>query len=219
MDALAQTGVRGEPAAVAAAEQLLLQVGGRAMWQRRTLVVEERGYLPSGETAELRIWRDFAANARLIERRTPTQTFREWVAPGEGWASRNGELRQMAAGEHAAELQGILQEPYHVYHRIARNDPALRVELRDAGASLYVFDTEERLLCWFRLARDGALRGWGNFFDGAVNEHYYGPLIDMGDANLPRWGAAADGGFRFEYSGAHLLNSPLVEPAYDAPFR
>ena len=211
--------VRGEPAAIATAESILQQVGGREAWRHRTLEVLETVYLPNGETGQLRIWRDFESGSRLFERRTPTGTFREWVAPGEGWITRNGAHQPMPASELAAERYGMPQEPYAVYHRLARNDPALRFELRENGASLFVFDGEERLLCWFRLAPNGVLRGWGNFFDGRINEHYYGPLDDVGDANLPRFGAAANGTFRFEYHEGRLSNAPLTEPAPDAAFR
>ena len=57
----------------------------------------------------------------------------------------------MSAEQLAAELQGLRQEPYAIYHRIAIGDSRLRVELRDGGA-LYFFDGDERLLCWFQLA-------------------------------------------------------------------
>jgi hypothetical protein len=128
------------------------------------------------------------------------------VAPDGGWSERNGVRTEMPATELAAELYGLRQEPYFIYHRLATAPSELRVELRDEGASLFVFDKDERLLCWFRLAKNGTMRGWGNFYDGAINENYYGPVADMGDANLPRWGAAANGGFRFEYVRAKLYD-------------
>lgn len=213
LPAQAQTRLRGEPAALAAAERLLEQAGGRDAWRRQTFFVVERGYLRSGEVAELRISRDFVAGSRLIERRTLREAVHEWVSPYGGWVTRNGERQVMGPEELAIELQGLSQEPYSVYHRIALNDGSLRLELRDAGASLYVYEGDARLLCWFRIAPNGTLRGWGNFYDGAINEHFYGPLADMGDANLPRWGAAIDGGFRFEYVSARLGDTPLREPA------
>ncbi len=197
---------RGDAAAVAAAERLLEQAGGADAWRKGTFEVAERAFLRSGETAELRIVRDFRKMTRLIERRSPSTTFKEWVAPDGGWSERNGARAEMPASELAAELYGLKQEPYFIYHRLATAPSELRVELRDEGASLFVFDKDERLLCWFRLAQNGTMRGWGNFYDGAINEHYYGPVADMGDANLPRWGAAANGGFRFEYVRARLYD-------------
>jgi hypothetical protein len=204
---------RGDAAAMRAAQRLLEDAGGREVWSRRTFEVAERAYLRSGEVAELRIVRDFRRRARLIERRTPSQIFREWVAPEGGWVERDGVRTPMSASELATELYGARQEPYMIYHLLATSPEQLRVELRDEGASLFVYDTDERLLSWFRLAANGSLRGWGCFFDGAINEHYYGPIADMGDAHLPRWGAAANGGFRFEYVSGRLRDHALVEPA------
>jgi hypothetical protein len=197
---------RGDAAAVAAAGRVLEQAGGAEAWRKGTFEATERVFLRSGETADLRIVRDFKKMTRQIERRSPSTTFKEWVAPGGGWSERNGTRTEMPATELAAELYGLKQEPYFIYHRLATVPSELRVELRDDGASLFVFDKDERLLCWFRLAQNGTMRGWGNFYDGAINEHYYGPVADMGDANLPRWGAAANGGFRFEYLRAKLTD-------------
>lgn len=186
------------------------------MWRRRTFSVEERGYFASGEVAEMNISRDFEGNARWIERISPSLTFREWVSPRSGWVEWNGERRIMDATELASELYGLRQEPYTIYHRIALRDPALRFELRDNGVMLMVYDGDERVLCWFRRAANGRLRGWGNFYDGAINEHYYGPTADMGDADLPRWGSSIDGRFRFEYVSARLRDTPLREPVLEA---
>jgi hypothetical protein len=204
---------RGDAGAVRAAQRLLEDAGGREAWSRRIFEVEERAYLRSGEVAELRIVRDFRRRSRLIKRRTPSQVFREWVAPDGGWVERDGVRTPMTASELAAELYGARQEPYMIYHMLATSPEQLRVALRDEGASLFVYDSDERLLSWFRLAANGSLRGWGNFFDGAINEHYYGPIVDMGDAHLPRWGAAANGGFRFEYVSGRLRDYALVEPS------
>lgn len=166
----------------------------------------------SGDVAALRIERDFTQGARRLESTTPTRHSVEWVSPQGGWIEENGVRRAMAAEELAAELQGLRQEPYAIYHRFAHNDSALRVELRSNNTAIYVYDTGERLLCWFNIAGNGDLLGWGNFYDGAINQHYYGPVADMGDANLPRWGSASTGAFRFEYVSATLTNAPLQEP-------
>lgn len=210
-------GIRGEAAAVAAAERLLESVGGRQAWRARNFTVEERGFLRSGEVAQLRISRDLERGARRFESVTPTTTIMEWAAPEGGWVMNNGKVTAMPAAELAAELQGLKQEPYSIYHRLARNDEALRVELREQGAMLMVFDRDERVLCWFQLDPRGGLMGWGNFYDGRINQHYYGPLADMGDANLPKWGVASTGTFRFEYISARLTDEPVAEPSRTPP--
>lgn len=204
-------GIRGTAEAVAAAERLLEQAGGAEAWRKPVFEVRERGYPASGKVAELRITRDLARPARRLESRTPDRTIVEWISPDGGWTRRDGQELPMSAEELAAELQGLRQEPYAIYHRLARRDPRLRAELRDGGA-LYFFDGDERLLCWFQLAPNGALLGWGNFYDGAINQHWYGPVTDMGDVPLPRFGVAANGSFRFEYLGATLTEGPLATP-------
>jgi hypothetical protein len=204
--------VRGETVAVAAAERLLATVGGRDDWRSaRTFYVEERVYLRSGEVAELKIWRDLQTGARRLERTTPGSSFKEWLAAGEGWDSRDGQRRDLPPEELAMERRGLLQEPYAVYRRLAVQDPRLRVELRDPH-SLYVFDGDEHLLCWFLLNDRGALVSWANVYNGAINQHFYGPIVDVGDANLPKWGASPTG-FRFEYVAAKFLAEPPTPPS------
>ncbi|MGE0595855.1 MAG: hypothetical protein AB7P07_05800 [Hyphomonadaceae bacterium] len=204
--------VRGEPDALAAAARLLEQAGGAEAWRATRFEALERGYLANGEVAEVHIVRDFATQSRRFQLTTETQRVLEWVTPEGGWAQENGERRAMSREEHAIEWQGIQQEPYAIYHRLANQDQRLRVSLADSGRRLMIYDEAERVLCWFVLAPNGRLRNWGNFYNGRINEHYYGPMDDMGDVNLPRWGASTDGGWRFEYVSAELDNAPLLEP-------
>ncbi|MGH8251501.1 MAG: hypothetical protein ACREVI_12530 [Steroidobacteraceae bacterium] len=111
----------------------------------------------------------------------------------------------------AADLQGLRQEPYSIYHRLARRDPALRVELRNES-DLYVYDRDERLLAWFQVSPNGKLLGWGNFYDGTVNQHYYGPLVEFDGVRLPKFGATANGSYRFEYLSARFADQALADP-------
>ncbi len=203
--------IRGEDKAVAAAEQLLERVGGRERWATaRSLHVQERVFLRSGEVAQLQIWRDFETGARRMERVTASGRFAEWLSAAGGWETRNGATIALAPEALALELQGLRQEPYAVYSRLARKDPTLRVELR--GGDLYVYDHGEHLLCWFLLDGSGAPVSWGNFWNGRINQHYYGPLGDMGDANLPKWGVSTTGDFRFEYVSARLGGEAVSRP-------
>lgn len=205
--------IRGNEASVLAAEQMLEHVGGREAWANaRTFYVEERAFLPSGDVAELKIWRDLQNGNRRLERSAGNSRFSEWLSANEGFELRNGAIRQLSSEELAQELQGLRQEPYAIYRRLARRDPEIRVQLRDDG-SLHVYDGEERLLCWFLLDGKGAPRSWGNFWNGSINQHYYGPLADMGDANLPKWGVSTTGTFRFEYVRALLDDQPVEPPA------
>lgn len=210
--AQSRTGVRGDEKAVSAAQRVLENAGGAAPWSKRMFSVKERAYLRNGEVAELEIARDFETGSRLLIRKSNTVSFTEWVSQGEGWVVRNGVRRAMSIAEHAAERYGLAQEPYAVYHRLAKGDAGLRAELRSDGALLYVYDQNERLLCWFNLDGAGKVYGWGNFFDGSINQHFYGPYGEFGGGQLPKWGSANDGRFRFEYLSAKFSDSPLTEP-------
>ena len=203
--------VRGDAAAVAASERLLAAVGGREAWaDGRTFYVEERVFLRSGEVATLKIWRDMVSGARRLERITPSASFKEWLGPDGGYDSRNSVVRRMPADELALERRGLMQEPYAIYRRLALRDPAIRVELRDP-TTLFVYDDDGQVLCWFLLDQRGALVSWANFYDGAINQHFYGPMVDVGDANLPKWGASPTG-FRFEYVSARFLPEAVTQP-------
>ncbi len=216
--AIASTGspgfaqIRGDSAAIAAAERLLEHAGGRPAWATaRTFYVEQRSFLRSGEVAEQKVWRDFETGNRKIERAWPGGSYAEWLSAGGGHEVRNGTRMDYSPEELAIERQGLKQEPYAIYRRLALRDPALRVQLRDES-SLYVYDRDEHLLCWFLIDGKGAATSWGNFWNGSVNQHYYGPVTDMGDANLPKWGVAATGTYRFEYLRARLHNDPVQPP-------
>jgi len=204
-------GIRGTEEAVSAARQLVEQAGGAQAWRLRTFTVSEKIYPASGNTAEIRIARDFERRARLLVAVTASGTRTEWVSPEGGWVRRNDATTVMAPEQLAVELQGLAQEPYAIYNRIARDDAELRVELRD-GSNLFVFDGDERLLCWFQRAPNGTLLGWGNFYDGAINQHHYGPVVPLGAARLPKFGATASGSYRFEYLSAAFSAAPLEDP-------
>jgi hypothetical protein len=206
-------GIRGDAAAVAMAETLLESVGGRDAWRNRTLIVEERGFPRSGEITRLKISRDFQRGARVLENNTSTVETIEWLSPGGGWISRNGKVTPLTSEALALELRGLKQEPYAIYHRLARRDPGLRVQFRPDSSTLFAYDNDESVLCWFLLDAKGGLIGWGNFYNGNINQHYYGPLINLGDAAMPKWGAASNGSFRFEYVSADLVDTPLAEPS------
>lgn len=204
---------RGDAAAIAAAETLLERAGGRDAWaNRRTFYTEQRSFLSSGGVAEVREWRDLETGNRRIERVSPTGRYTEWLSAEGGYEVRDGVVRALPPEELAIDRQGLRQEPYAIYRRLAKRDPALRLELRDSNA-LYVYDQGEQLLCWFLIDRQGGLMSWGNFWNGGINQHYYGPTADMGDANLPKWGVSTTGTYRFEYVLARMEDKAAEPPA------
>jgi hypothetical protein len=212
MPAAVAAQIRGTVEATSAAEALLNQAGGRDVWTNaRTFYVEERVYLQSGDTAKLRIWRDLETGNRRLERSSAASSYVEWLSADGGFDVRDGKVNEYSPEDLAIELQGLRQEPYAVYRRLANGDPTLRVDLRNKN-TLFVYDGEERLLCWFLLDGKGGNLSWGNFWNGNINQHYYGPIVDMGDANLPRWGVSTTGNFRFEYVLAKLIDETVKVP-------
>jgi hypothetical protein len=204
---------QGDGAAVAQAERLLTFVGG-ARWAARTLVVHETGYLRSGVVAKMVISRDFAAGARVITMvRDDGQTRTEVLSNALAWETRDGATTRLTGAQLQSELQGLAQEPYAIYHRLARGGDGLRVVLAENGRKLEVHAVGGNQLCWFDLDGKGAPIGWGNIFDGRTVQHYYGPYAAMGGAAFPKWGAAFDGSFRFEYTGAQFSDATLQLPA------
>lgn len=213
-DAGAQpSGLRGDAEAVAAARRMVERAGGAELWRSRTFELVERGYLNNGEILDMRITYDFTRGARRIESTSSTGGATvEWLAPDSGWFERDGAVTRSSTSELAINVRAIQQEPYPIYHRIARNDRRLRVELRNNGSALYVFDEDERLLCWFGLWPSGQARSWANFYNGVVNQQFYGPSGRVGAAVLPLWGVQQDGSFRFEHLDANFSNAPLAAP-------
>jgi hypothetical protein len=206
--------LRGEPAAISAAERILEIAGGRDVWSRHVLATEQNLYLRTGETGKLRIWRDLHSGIRRFERLTESGHLIEILSPNGGWRSVNGVVEAMSVHELAVGLQGLKQEPYTLYHRIAKRDPALRFELRDNGLTLMVFDGDERVLSWFSLDSKQGVVGWGSHYNGNVNQHYYGPIERMGNVRLPKFGVASNGAFRFEYTKGEMLNTPVELPDF-----
>jgi hypothetical protein len=207
-----EAGFRGEPEAVARASALLEQVGGRSRWAAaRTFYAKENAYLRSGEMAIVEVWRDFETSTRLFRLRTPSRNIEEVAGVSAGWERRDGKTRLWPQAELADERQGLLQEPYFIYHRLAKGDPTLRVALEESN-KLNVYDGADKLLCWFVLDDQNNPMSWGNRYKGAVNQHWYGPLHQVGPIRLPKWGAASDGRWRFEYVDASLNAKELALP-------
>lgn len=208
----AEGGIRGDPEAVSRANALLEQVGGRSRWAAaRTFYAKEHAYLRSGEVATVEVWRDFEMITRRFILRSPSRLIEEVTGVSSGWEQRDGKIRVWSDTELADETQGLVQEPYFVYHRLARGDQALRVALEDTN-KLNVYDAAGKLLCWFVLDDQNNPMSWGNVYKGVVNQHWYGPLHRVGPVRLPKWGSASDGRWRFEYLTASLGKDELVLP-------
>jgi hypothetical protein len=194
------------------ADRLVASLGGRAVWAAaRTLYVRESAYPPSiAGPVTVEIWRDLQAPAyRSILRGSGIQRelhFSEQV----GWRVRDGVRTTLSAQELAEEIADWRTEPYVLYHRLARRDSTLRLVMRSPNR-LDVFDNSgSDIIGWFVADSAGALLLWGNYYQGQISEHVYGPLRPLGRFRMPAWGAATDGSWRFEYVEIRASPEPLI---------
>ncbi len=201
--------LRGEQAAIVAASKLLHNVGGRDVWRMQSLVVYEKAFLRSGKEVDLKITRNLARTTRKIESRTAGTLNIEVIGEMQGCTWTQGEFEEIPKEAFDIERQGLQQSPYYIYHRLAMEDPEIRVVLVEDGNRLNIFENEDRLLCWFLIDGLGQQYSWGNIFNGKVNQHFYGPYKQLGESRFPTWGTSMDGRFRFEYIMAEFSGQPL----------
>ena len=208
----------GTPEALAAADRLVEQVGGREVWARaRSLrVVERVHHSQYGGPIRAEYSRDLVRPARHARLEGPgLQREDAWDATS-GWAVRDGVVSDLAPDRLSAEVAGWAQEPYRVYRLLATRDPGVRVSLAD-GNRLVVHYADGRTLCWFVLDSSGAPMKWGNVWDGRINEAIYGPLTQFGALRMPAWGTSVDASWRFEYVEASVSDAPLTLPPRPSP--
>jgi hypothetical protein len=198
----------GDPWRVA--DRMIETLGGRQRWASvRWLYVKETVY-PAGIEGPVsaEFWRDLEQpNYRSVIVGPSLTIETRWSQDG-GFVIRNGERREMSAEVLQQEIDGSRNDPYHIYHRLARRDPPLHLVLEN-DTRLNVFEGEGGpLLCWFVVDASGAPLRWGNYFDGEVNEHVYGPLRELGEFTMPAWGTSTTGSWRFEYEEARVTSGP-----------
>ncbi|NAY92589.1 hypothetical protein GTQ34_11735 [Muricauda sp. JGD-17] len=202
---IALVDVSGEDEAVAAASKILHNAGGKQVWSKKIFIVYEKAFLRNGTEANLKIIRDLDSTTRRIESRTDTSSYIEYIGVENGCTVREGNHEEMEMDVLQMERQGLKQSPYYIYHRLAKGDPHIRVELTEDQNRLNIYD-RGKLLCWFLVDANGKQYSWGNYYNGKLNQHYYGPYKKLGDAILPSWGTSMDGGFRFEYLVSEFLD-------------
>lgn len=207
------TNLQGTQASLAQTAKLIEAVGGADVWsESRSFMVRERAFLTNGETAELVIQRNLDDVTRWIRLESETYEYEEVIEREFGWRGRDGNFDSYTTQELDDERIGLEQSPYYIYHRLAKGDPELRVDWIEDDRRLNIFEGEERLLCWFFLDARGHPISWANIYKGRENRHNYGPLIDFGDANFPKWGASMDASWRFEYLEADFSDEPVAFP-------
>lgn len=83
-----------------------------------------------------------------------------------------------------------------MYHRLAKEDPSIRLE-KNEDNSFTAFDEKVvRRLGTFWINADGEMYRWCH---DDCTEYVYGPHKDFGDISFPDWGSQVDGSWSFYY--------------------
>ena len=195
----AKAEMKGDAEAIALADQLVESIGGRALWSKiRSLHVFEQSRSPRGDGIVGEFWRDLQ-----VPRERYTLTNRDglkiefWWDDRGVWQLLNGEQNNDLPADLHAEVTAYWQgEIYVMYHRLAKEDPALRLDKNDDN-SFTVFDEKlDRRLGTFWVNGDGDLYRWRHD-DGT--EYIYGPHRQFGEISFPDWGSQVDGSWSFYY--------------------
>jgi hypothetical protein len=199
-----------DPEAIRKADLLIERLGGHKIWaEAKHLYTKEKisRININGEfTGEF--WRSYTKPAYIEKLKGSTIDFEELRNVDSGWSINKGVITKMEAEDLFEEWKGSQQEPYRIYHRIARKDSNLVIKL--VGESrLDFYERNGRKLCWILIDKSNAPVSWGNIYRSRLNQHNYGPLKQFGNIYMPTWGVSIDAVFRFEYTDIKLLNEEL----------
>lgn len=183
------------------ADRLLESLGGKELWaSTKVLYIKELAFPSSLKDSVIaEFWRDLEKpKYRSLIRGSNLERETVWSKDG-GWVVKNGVRTQMTKETVAEEVLNWYQEPYVMYHKLAIRDPSLQLVLKhEKRLEIYSMDGK-RILCWFEMDANGGLLLWGNYYQGEVSEHVYGPGRQIGAFRMPSWGTATNGSWRFEY--------------------
>jgi len=212
----ARAEMKGDEEAIALADQLVESIGGKELWsQIRSLHVFEKSRSPRGDGIVGEFWRDLQ-----VPRERYTLTNRDglkvefWWDDRGVWQILNGEQNEDLPANLHAEVTAYWQgEIYVMFHRLAKEDSALRLDKNDDN-SFTAFDEKlDRRLGTFWVNEDGDLYRWRHD-DGT--EYIYGPHRQFGEISFPDWGSQVDGSWSFYYIEVRWsTEEPQV--SYDAP--
>ena len=208
--------LKGDPEAVALADQMIESIGGKELWSEiRTLYVVEKSRSLRGDGIIGEFWRDLqhARESYTLRNRKELEVKFWWDHRGV-WQTIDGKLNSDLPANLHDEVQAYWQgEIYVMYYRLASDDSSIRLK-KNEDNSFTAFDEKlSRRLGTFWLNDDGHLYRWRHD-DGT--EYIYGPHRQFGDISFPDWGTQVDGSWSFYYTEVRWSkNEPPV--SFDPP--
>ena len=192
--------LKGDEAAIEMAAEMIESIGGKALWSKiRTLYVVEKSRSLKGDGIIGEFWRDLQRPREwytLNNRRG--MVVRTWWDDKGIWQTLNGKQnRKLPAGLHQEVMAYWQGEIYVMYHRLARGDDSLRLQVQGDNAFTAYDEGLQRELGTFWINDDGQLYRWRHE-DGT--EYIYGPHRSFGEISFPDWGTQVDGSWSFYYT-------------------
>ena len=207
--------LRGDPRAVALASRMVEAIGGARLWAgARHLRIEERAFSASRGGTTI-FCRDLE-QPRLSVVRVGARLDPDYVIGSkQGWAAGDGgKLESLPASSLQAFRASWPRNIYVMYHRLAKQDPRLR--LAYVGELEFAAHEDGQEIGRFVLDRSGHVVRWfAKALPGRRDEDWiYGPAKDLGAVSFPDWGTRRDGSYRFYYTQVEVSDQPLVEDIF-----
>jgi hypothetical protein len=213
-------GLQGDVEAVALARAMIERMGGRGPWAEAvTLYVVEEVHRPdvrlpyrSESWRSLREpniwWRSRSSEIDRLFARTRTR----------GWSLQDGTFTVLNDAQLRQWVGYWPRNIYVMYHRLAREDPTLRL-VKEQGRRFVVLDARSgERLCAFEVTAGGEILRWSAAFGTDAEEWIYGPLVEFGPVRMPAWGVRLHDAYRFYYREVKLSSAP-PPVSFDPPPR
>lgn len=182
----------------ALAERLLAAMGGREAWSRVTFVHVEAIHddLDLAEPFVNRIWNDFSEPRVRFWAGNEQFTNGRKIAAGTGVREAGPQAgTPLTAEQYESDRAWWEANVYRTLHRMAKRDAGL-AHRASSASRLEVLRSDGTVLNWFVLNQKGEpmLFGSGRDTRGTA----FGPLTSSDRVRYPKWGARADGSWRYE---------------------
>jgi hypothetical protein len=183
---------------VALAEKLLAAMGGREAWSRVAFVHVEALHddLDLSEPFANRIWNDFSEPRVRFWAGNDQFASGRRIAAGAGmWEAGPHAGTPLTAEQYESDRAWWEGNVYRTLHRMAKRDAGIAYRAVSASR-LEVLKPDGTVLNWFVVNQKGEPMLFGTGRDNRGTA--FGPLASSGGVKYPKWGARADGSWRYE---------------------